>query len=83
MRTDPPYRNEHVQRFLMRCAGLFRLWCWFLGAALVLAVVGVFPSLIGIIGFLGVAWVPVVLLILWGVLLEDMGFRPPDIGDGP
>ena len=62
---------------------MIRAWCWCLGLALVLAIAGVFPSLFGVMGFLGLAWVPVVVLVLWGRLLEDMGFRPPDTSEGP
>lgn len=73
--------NPHVRRFLLRVERVIRAWCWFLGIGLVLAAAGILPSLFGVIGFLGLAWVPIVLLILWGRLLEDMGFRPPDRGD--
>ena len=73
--------NPHVRRFLLRAERVIRAWCWFLGLGLLLAVVGILPSLVGVIGFLGLAWVPVVLLVLWGRLLEDMGFRPPDRGE--
>ena len=73
--------NPHVRRFVVRAERVIRAWCWCLGVALVLALVGVMPSLFGVIGFLGLAWVPIVLLILWGRLLEDVGFRPPDRGN--
>ena len=73
-------RNPHVRRFLLRCERVVGFWVGCLGIALLLAAVGIFPSLVALAGFLGVAWVPVVVLILWGRLLEDMGFRPPDRG---
>ena len=76
--AEPPARNPHVQRFLLSCERLVAVWTACLGLALVLGVLGFLPSLFGVIGFLGLAWVPVLLLILWGRLLEDMGFRPPD-----
>lgn len=75
-------RNAHVRRFLLSCERLFAVWLGILGVALVLAAVGLFPSLLAVAGFLGVAWVPVFVLIYWGRLLEDMGFRCPDRGEG-
>ena len=79
MTTD---RNPHVQRFLVSCERLVGIWCLFLLTGLGLGAVGLFPSLLAVAGFLGVAWVPVFVLIYWGRLLEDMGFRSPDWSDG-
>ena len=78
--AEPPAGNPHVRRFLLSCARVLEGWVWCLGIALLLGAVGVFPSLFALAGLLGLAWVPIAVLILWGRLLEDMGFRPPDDG---
>jgi hypothetical protein len=58
---------------------LIRLWVWVLGAGMAAVLLGLSPSVLAAVGLLGVVWVPIVALVLWGRLLDEtMPFR----GDG-
>lgn len=67
-------RSPHVRRFLISVEKLIRVWAVCLGVGLVLTALGLVPSFFAVAGLMGLAWVPVFLLIYWGRLLQDMGF---------
>ncbi|MEM7497226.1 MAG: hypothetical protein AAF371_04445 [Pseudomonadota bacterium] len=52
--------------------GLTRAWVWLIGGGIVMAILGIAPSIIVILALLGVVWMPIMALILWGRLLDEM-----------
>lgn len=60
------------QRFLRALERSVRYWLILLLIAVVLAMFGVFPSLIAVIAMLGAAWVPILALIHWGRWLDEI-----------
>ncbi|MEL6336363.1 MAG: hypothetical protein AAFS07_00430 [Pseudomonadota bacterium] len=72
-----------LRRFLLACLNLVRTWQWLLGAAILAALVGVAPSVFVIIAILGVVWVPILVLVFWGRLLDEMVPSRRDKSDGP
>ncbi|MEM6358024.1 MAG: hypothetical protein AAF844_20390 [Pseudomonadota bacterium] len=69
--SEPAHPNA-TQRFLIRCEGTLRVWLWLLGGGVVMALLGIAPSLIVMLALLGVVWVPILVLVFWGRLLDDM-----------
>ncbi|MEM6677193.1 MAG: hypothetical protein AAF675_04890 [Pseudomonadota bacterium] len=65
-------REAAVTRFLIRLAGLMRGWLWLIGAGIVMVLIGVMPSVFVILAMLGVVVVPILVLCLWGRLLDEM-----------
>jgi len=59
-------------RFLLRLERLVRFWVWVLGAGIVAVLWGLAPSVLAVVAIMGVVWVPIVALVLWGRLLDDM-----------
>ncbi|MEM7528800.1 MAG: hypothetical protein AAF416_14170 [Pseudomonadota bacterium] len=59
-------------RFLLRCRGLMRVWLCLIGAGIVVALIGIAPSVVIVMALMGVVWVPIVVLVFWGRLLDDM-----------
>ncbi|MEO1274094.1 MAG: hypothetical protein AAFV96_01490 [Pseudomonadota bacterium] len=67
-----PMRTGATQRFLLRCEGTLRAWLWLVGGGVVMAALGFVPSLFVTLALLGVVWVPILVLIFWGRLLDDL-----------
>ncbi|MEM6549730.1 MAG: hypothetical protein AAF713_18570 [Pseudomonadota bacterium] len=78
-----PARNGPLDRFLRACERTLRIWVWLLGVAILLALFGLVPSLIGVAALLGVVWIPILLLIFWGRLLDETLHMRSDMEDGP
>ena len=67
-----------VLRFLTALAGWMRFWLAAIAVAILLTLFGAFPTAISVVAMTGVLWVPIVVLILWGRLLDDLMYRPID-----
>lgn len=81
MTTEP--RVAARTRFLRALARWIGVWQWTIVVALVVTALGLVPSLIGIVALGGVVWVPIVVLSLWGRMLDEtMQFRS-DVQEGP
>ena len=70
-------------RFLLRTQRWVRVWFWCLMVALGMAVIGIWPSMIAVIAMLGVAWVPILVLVFWGRWLDEIISPRSDHEDGP
>lgn len=83
--TEPDDSIERTpgRRFVRRLEPVVRVWLWALGIGFCLALFGIAPSVIGVIALTGPIWVIIIVLVLWGRMLDEtMHFRS-DMEDGP
>ena len=69
-------------RFLLMLARWMRLWIACIAIALVSTLFGLFPTVISVFALLGPIWVPIVVLILWGRMLDQTMHPRSDVEDG-
>ncbi|HSF96873.1 MAG TPA: hypothetical protein VLA52_17740 [Thermohalobaculum sp.] len=69
-------------RFLTSLERWVRGWLVCIAAALVLAVAGLMPTVFSVVAMLAVLWLPIVVLTLWGRMLDEMMHPRSDMEDG-
>ncbi|MEM7506091.1 MAG: hypothetical protein AAF415_05045 [Pseudomonadota bacterium] len=80
---DPDGETSPRTRFLLRTQRWVRVWFWCLVVALTLGVIGIWPSAIAAIALLGIAWVPIMVLVFWGNWLDEIINPHADQDEGP
>jgi len=83
MSHEPHPRPRYLLRFLRSTETLFRIWLWCIGIGFCLAVIGIAPSVIGVVALVGPLWVIIFVLIFWGRMLDDMIQPRSDLDEGP
>ena len=68
-------------RFALSLAWWMRIWLISIGAAMVLTLFGFYPTVISLFAQMGIFWMPIVVLVLWGRLLDEMIYGR-DMEDG-
>ncbi len=81
MTTDAAHPSPR-QRFLASLIRWVRAWLVCIGAGLVLTVIGIFPTAISVAALMGVVWIPIVVLTLWGRMLDEVMHPRSDLEDG-
>ncbi|MEO0820383.1 MAG: hypothetical protein AAF074_08150 [Pseudomonadota bacterium] len=79
----PAIERTPGRRFVRRLELSVRIWMWLIGIAVLVTLLGIVPSLVGIVALMGPVWVPIALLIFWGRMLDETMHLRSDMEDGP
>jgi hypothetical protein len=79
---DPPPKTPRF-KFLTALERWFRVWLICILAALGVTIFGIFPTVISIVALMGAIWVPIVVLALWGRMLDETMRPHSDLEDHP
>ncbi|MDH3668627.1 MAG: hypothetical protein OEN23_17010 [Paracoccaceae bacterium] len=81
MTTDAA-RPTPRTRFLVSLIRWVRAWLICILGGLVLTGAGIFPTAISVVALMGVVWVPIVVLTLWGRMLDEVMHPRSDLEEG-
>lgn len=81
--NDEPAQFSPYQRFVQSLERWVRVWLQLLVVALVLSVLGITPTAISLAAIMGPVWIIIVLLVLWGRMLDEIMNPRSDLEDGP